>query len=84
MYYSLALAEACPAQVSKLQMDAAFADRKDFEFCRNQERESSKQLFSAGDIIGQIYFMLKERLSSTSTGPETDFGRKSCFTLGKC
>ena len=73
MYYSLALAEACPAQVSELWMDAAFVGREDFDSC-NWERESSKQSFSARDIIGQIYFMVKERLSSTSAGPQTDFG----------
>lgn len=81
MYYSLALAEACPAQVSELWMDAAFVGREDFDSC-NWERESSKQSFSARDIIGQIYFMVKERLSSTSAGPQTDFGGKAAVPWG--
>lgn len=79
MYYSLALAEACPAQVSERWMDAAFVDRKDFDFCRNRERESSKQPFSAGDIIGQ-----KEKAVIHLPWPRDRLQRKSCFTLGKC
>lgn len=41
MYSSLAPAGTCPAKVSELQMDVAFADREDFDSCR-LEREASK------------------------------------------
>lgn len=40
-YSSLALAGACPAKLSELQMDVAFADREDFDSC-NLEKEASK------------------------------------------
>lgn len=41
MYSSLALAGACSAKRSELQMDAALTDREDFDSC-NLERETSK------------------------------------------